>query len=134
MIRKLLFVVAAALLVSVPASAQAYWPYYGYGGFGGGPWGYGYNYGTGYVPAPPYFSVFPPVYYSHQITARPYGASPYAWPAGFSPIVYRDEYYEAAPPAEPLMIENPYVKGAAVPTAVDSLQVKAIANPYVSQR
>ena len=82
MIRNVCLAAVAAILLAVPPSAQAYWPY-----GGGGPWNYGYayNYGVGYVPPPPYFSVFPPVYYSPQITARPYGASPFAWPAGYSP-------------------------------------------------
>jgi hypothetical protein len=135
MIRKLCLAAVAAIVCTAPASAQAQWPYWGYGGFGGGPWGYGYtyNYGVGYIPAPPYYSVFPPVYYSPHITARPYGASPYAWPAGFSPIVVRDRY-EVAPPAAPLLVENPFVKGAALPTSAKSPESAAIANPYFTQR
>ncbi len=43
---------------------------YGYGGFN--------NFGIRpYVPAPPYFSVHPPVYYGARY-ARPYGDSPFA--------------------------------------------------------
>ncbi|MDX1947321.1 MAG: hypothetical protein SFU86_18110 [Pirellulaceae bacterium] len=115
MIRRLSLAAAALLLLVAPASAHAYWPYLG--GYGGGPWSYGYfggypfSSGAGYNSPPPYFSIYPPVYYSHQITARPYGASPYAWPPGFSPITVRPQQEAAAPPA-PLEIINPYVKQA----------------------
>lgn len=109
MIRNLCLAAVAAALLAAPTSAEAFWPY---GGFGG-PWNYGYGYGlnagVGYVPPPPYFSVYPPVYYSHQITARPYGASPFAWQAGMSPITTVPRY-ESAPAPAPLEIVNPYVK------------------------
>lgn len=60
----------------------------GFHGFSshGFPWfGYGNNgpaaYALGNIPAPPYFALHPPVYYSHSI-ARPYGLSPFACPHG----------------------------------------------------
>ena len=129
---------AALLLIAiVPASAQAYWPYSGYGF--GYPWGNGYfngyNYGYDYVPAPPYFSIYPPVYYSSQITARHYGASPFAWPSVSEPITYVSQP-EAAEAPQPLLIENPYVKGAKRADATrDNREVQPvkIENPYVAR-
>jgi hypothetical protein len=142
-VRRLCLAAVAALLFAAPTTTRAGWPYLGYGG--GYPWGYNYtyNYGVGYVPPPPYYAVFPPVYYSPHIQARHYGASPFAWYAGMEPITYVAHY--AAPPAPaPLMIENPYVAGAAAPppapaaAAADraSLDVQPlrIVNPHVAQR
>lgn len=134
MIRNACLTIAALVLLSLPSTASAYWPY---GGWGGGPWGYGYNYnyGVGYLPPPPYYAVFPPVYYSPHITARHYGASPYAWPAGFSPTAYTTRV-SVAKPAEPLMIVNPYVQveGAPAPAAAaqSSNTPLRIDNPHVA--
>jgi hypothetical protein len=128
MIRNVCLAAAFALCLAAPPSASAYWPYFGFGGYYGG---YGYGYGSGYyaptnyVPAPPYYSLFPPVYYSSQITARHYGASPFAWYAGMEPITYAPL---PEPPAEPApeMIENPYVRGAKATSAKAAM----IENPY----
>ncbi len=75
----------------------------------------------------PYFSQFPPVYYS-RFVPRPYGYSPYAYPPGYvtparSPIIQTviDNPYasfasapakvvEPAEPPKPLLIKNPFVK------------------------
>lgn len=54
----------------------------------------------------PYFSKFPPVYYSH-IVPRPYGVSPYAAPPGIVPTEYMVQ-----PLAQPEVIRNPYVDQA----------------------
>src|SRR5262245_47688341 len=117
MIRKLCLAAACALCLAVPSSASAYWPYLGYGGFlGGYGFGWGYSPTMYYVPPPPYYGVYPPVYYSSQITARHYGASPFAWYAGMEPITYVDGY-EGMPDPQPMMIENPYVKGAKATSA-----------------
>ncbi|HEX5106527.1 MAG TPA: hypothetical protein VFV87_22060 [Pirellulaceae bacterium] len=137
MIRSVCLSLAAVALLSIPAQADAYWGYYGWGG---GPWSYGYNYnfGTGYLPPPPYYSIFPPVYYSPHVTMRHYGASPYAWPAGFSPTAYAVRDYVARP-AEPLMVVNPYVRveNATAPAVAKSEEVEAtpplaIDNPHVA--
>jgi hypothetical protein len=106
MIRNLCLAAACALCLAAPSSANAYWPYlgyYGYGGLGNG-WGYPNMY---YVPPPPYYGVYPPVYYSSHIQARHYGASPYAWYAGMEPITYVPE-----PAAVQMMVTNPYMKGS----------------------
>src|SRR2546423_14570847 len=111
MIRKLCFLSIALLTLSAPSTASAYWPYGGYWGWGTSGYGLGFNNATNYVPAPPYYAIYPPVYYSQQITARHYGASPFAWPAGFSPITYVPQGELTSP--EPDIIENPFVTARA---------------------
>lgn len=54
---------------------------------------------------PPYFAEFPPVYYN-GIVRRPYGISPYAAPAGVTPV----ELSHAAKGVEPVVVSNPYFK------------------------
>lgn len=112
----------------------------GIGGFGGG-YGYAPIYGNGwwpytqgYMPLPPYFSVHPPVYYSHPVP-RPYGMSPY-------PYTPRQEPAYVIEP-QPQEIVNPYVtglersgEGAAEP-AIDTDRAasygRMVINPYVEQ-
>jgi hypothetical protein len=129
MIRKILLASALALLALAPSSASAYWPFLGYGGYGGYGYGWGFNQATNYVPAPPYYAIYPPVYYSSQITARHYGSSPFAWGPGMSPITYAAQ---PAPPAapEPLMIENPFAPSNKGTTKQVSTIVE---NPYVTK-
>src|SRR5688500_14252264 len=80
MIRRLVVcgILSIVAIGAVTASASAQ-------GGGCGPWG-GMPYGNwGYpsnainVPTPPYFSLHPPVYYSHAVP-RTYGYSPFAYP------------------------------------------------------
>src|SRR5687768_5337253 len=85
MIRTLFVAAALALAVAVPSTSSAFWPYAPYGAYN---YGWGWNHATDYVPAPPYYAVHPPVYYSPYITARHYGASPHAWLPGMQPITY----------------------------------------------
>ena len=127
--RKLLCLAAvAACLLAAPSTAKAYWPYLGYPGN----YGYTYSHGSAYIPAPPYFALYPPVYYSPYIQARHYGASPFAWYPGMEPIVYVD-VYPMGMPRGPVMIENPYIAGAA-PADQASTQTtpKVIENPFVA--
>lgn len=104
---------------------------YGYGYF---PWfGYGNNgpaaYSLGNIPAPPYFALHPPVYYSHVITPRSYGRSPFACscnchPGGFAAarvVVNPHLQVKAVAPAAPKSTEKP-VTVAVVPAV--------IANPF----
>lgn len=149
MIRSASFAALVALLLSVPSQASAYWPFYGlgYGYANGYPYAganyLDYFYGTTQVVAPPYFSIYPPVYYSHQITARHYGASPYAWLPGMSPITY-------LPPSGPMIMKNPHARdmkpadpnavaaSEAAPAVIENPFVKdsqpaGMANPYVAQ-
>jgi len=123
MFRSACLAAVAAALLSLPAPANAYWGLYGYGY----PWAYGngYTVSTQFVPAPPYFAIHPPVYYSPHITARHYGASPYAWLPGMWPITY-------LPPRGPAILKNPHVKGAAEdPKAVAAGQPLVIENPFL---
>lgn len=111
----------AVLLVGTSSSAQAQW---GFGGGGYGFGGFGLVNGAYTLDPPPYFSLFPPVYYSH-VTPRPYGFSPYAYP-GFvgtperigmpsTPFVPRARRPAAKQPTssqtaiQPVIIKNPYV-------------------------
>jgi hypothetical protein len=54
---------------------------------------------------PPYFAEFPPVYYN-GIVRRPYGISPYAAPAGVTPV----EMQVAKKGVEPMVVSNPFFK------------------------
>jgi len=117
---------ALALLLGMTSAASAQW---GFGGYGGG-YGYGYGFGEAYsMNPPPYFAMFPPVYYS-GITPRPYGFSPFAYPPGVMtpqpsvvstggyrryarrPVASRASTASAPRPA-PVIIENPFVLPAA---------------------
>jgi hypothetical protein len=128
MIRTALSALAVALaLAAVPATAEAGWPTCGYRDHFYGLWGNPYVYSQGAAYIPPYYAIHPPVYYSPHITARPYGASPYAWGPMYTPNV-RIAAAPAAPP-EPQMIENPYIKAAAPAPAAASAP-RMIDNPY----
>lgn len=142
MIRTACLAAVCALLLAAPSNAEAYWGCYGWGY--GAPWGYGYNnintYGYSYIPPPPYYAVHPPVYYSPHITARHYGASPYAWYPGMSPITYAPAPAAMMAASGPAIIENPHKPGARpagtpraeAPPAKSPLQPVKIENPYVA--
>jgi hypothetical protein len=138
MIRKLCLISTVALLLTASSSANAFWPYAGYGGgFGGYGYGWGFGAPTDYVSAPPYYAIYPPVYYSSRITARPYGASPFAWQGGMSPITYVPRP-EISMPA-PEMIENPFVASGKAPakqaaTRTAEPQPLTATNPFVASR
>jgi hypothetical protein len=103
----LLGVLLVAFLAAIGNRAQAidgpYFAAYGY---------YGAYDSPGYAtPYPPYFALYPPVYYSHHV-ARPYGYSPFAYPPGImTPESRREPRQEPEPAASraPLRIVNPYV-------------------------
>src|SRR5262245_36048909 len=134
MIRKVCLVAALLACLSLPSTSNAFWPYYGYGGYGG--WGWGFNQATNYVPSPPYYSIYPPVYYAPYITARHYGASPFAWYPGMEPITYVPGG-EGTEMPDPVIIENPFVAGAKAP-AKSAMKIEVqplkISNPYVVSR
>ncbi len=135
MIRKLSILAVIALALSAPSTASAYWPYWGGGwGWGNSGYGLGFNNQLNYVPSPPYYAIYPPVYYSHQITARHYGASPFAWPAGFSPITYVPEGEITGP--NPNIIENPFVTARTKQTSASAEEIKPVEleNPFVASR
>jgi len=105
-----------------------------------GPGGYGlgfFNYDMGMYGGNyriPYYSLFPPVYYSYPV-ARTYGYSPFAYPPGtITP--------EGPPQIAPVTYINPLVKpssGSDAPQAGATLDKSAAAprmytNPFVKQR
>jgi hypothetical protein len=127
--------------------AQAQYPYggdlaawNGWGGYGHG-WGY---LGTrvGFVPQPPYYAIHPPVYYSAQIIRRPYGTSPYAWPATYPPFTTVAIESQESVTADPAFFINPHVAGNAgggqLPpprnNGQSNVQPQLIVNPYVVQK
>lgn len=62
------------------------------------------------LPTPPYFSIYPPVYYGQRF-ARPYGESPYAsWP-----LLQPAPGYHAVPMeghfVRPSVLVNPHIPG-----------------------
>lgn len=130
-----LALMAVNLLVpSLADAAWPLWPWFGYGAWLSPP--------THYVPQPPYYALYPPVYYSALRTARPYGASPFAWypwmpqqglgPAPLPPL----------PPPPPQWIQNPFVtprQAASTPAQpqepdVESIRPAVIQNPYFTAR
>ena len=138
MFRSACLAAVLALASALPSTASAYWPYggFGYGGFGGygGIWNNASFYNGGIYASPlPYYAQFPPVYYSHQITARHYGASPYAWSPGQEPITYVP-MPDMRSVAMPLMIDNPYVgpKPAAAQAGASETVPVAVENPFIA--
>ena len=96
---------------------------------------WGFNQATNYVPSPPYYAIYPPVYCSSQITARRYGASPFAWSPGMAPITYTAQPVLAAAP-QPAVIENPYStsgksESKQAATVEPAIQPLKIDNPFV---
>lgn len=118
-------VLGALLVATSAATASAQ-------GFGINQGGYGlgfFNYNGGYGindPMIPYFSLYPPVYYSYPV-ARPYGWSPFAYPPG--------TMTPEAKPAPTAMYRNPYVQPTNTADAelTASRGAKTYYNPYVAQ-
>src|SRR5215470_17587862 len=103
----------ATLMLTLHGAASAYGPYGGGGGWGG--WGINYPYGLygSRVNDVPYFSMFPPVYYSMPVP-RTYGWSPFAYPPGtMTPEVDTDSPQEMINPYVP---QNKDTKPSAKPT------------------
>ncbi len=120
--RLILVGLVAAAALALPRSANGQYATYGW------PcssccWTYGYA--STYLSDVPYFSLYPPVYYSYRV-ARTFGYSPFAYPPGVMtpgsesprPIVVQSVYAsgEAAEASEtrqggppPLRIDNPFV-------------------------
>jgi len=121
----LVLAVLAGLSVANTAWA-ANGPYYGYAGYGYGPWWCGFPLKTVVNSTLPYYSVFPPVYYSYAV-ARPYGYSPYAYPPGTptpskhvsAPMKVRNVYAVGGKQAEagPKRINNPFVGSSGLSAA-----------------
>ena len=87
------------------------------------------------LPAPPYFSVYPPVYYGKRYE-RPYGESPFAsWP-----LLQSSPDYHAQLKQAPVQFVNPYVpqtpcatssKPLAQATTAETGKMLTIVNPFV---
>jgi hypothetical protein len=75
--------------------------------------------------SPPYFALYPPVYYSHPIP-RPYGFSPYAYPPGtMTPEAIH---------VQPLMVSNRYVPDSvAIAKPTKTTGPLRIRNPFVGK-
>ena len=124
---------ASLILASAGGSVQAYDSNFGFA--------FGYAVGQANqfrnrLPAPPYFSVYPPVYYGKRYE-RPYGESPFAsWPLLQSSADYHAELKQA-----PVQFVNPYVspqtpcascsKPTAQATAAETGKMLTIVNPFV---
>jgi hypothetical protein len=121
--RGLLSLAALTVVLAAAGSAQAQGFYGGYYGFNAGAGPYNLFDNERVVP---YFSLYPPVYYSRPV-ARSYGWSPFAYPPGtMTPEV------QAPAPEE---IQNPHLpqnpqKTSAAPIN-RSAQGPVIENPYV---
>ncbi len=97
-LKVLIPVVAIALAVNQFAIAQVDGYRFGVGlGYAGRDGAYDHNsngrnfFGLPIAPTPrleqpPFFAQYPPVYYSPTIVPRAYGVSPYAAPAGITPV------------------------------------------------
>lgn len=105
------------------------------------PFAFQFGYTLGYqnsfkyrVPAPPYFSVHPPVYYGKRY-ARPYGESPYAsWP-----LLQANPSYMPMPTANfsAMSIANPHCETVIPTTKIGTDETMAnkpsVAPPKVSE-
>jgi hypothetical protein len=129
----LVFVLAcmAWLVLAGSSQAQMQGGGLGFGGYGYGGWWTGIPYGFAQSQDQlPYFSKYPPVYYSRPV-ARPYGYSPFAYPPGFvTPDIQQ----------MPTEVINPYVpQQEAKPTSDrtatgrQSPVPKVVVNPFVDQ-
>lgn len=131
--RALILTVIALTPIGLSESASAQCSY---GGLG---WGWGLGIGQLYqvlADNVPYYSAFPPVYYSYPVP-RTYGYSPFAYlPTEKTPDIVMQ--------SEPVSITNPYFEDAADPGAQDALPAVdrtaartqlpplVIHNPYVA--
>lgn len=138
------FGLAVAFVAGSALSAQAQFPCYG-GGFGG--YG-GYNVYTN-SDRPPFYAMFPPVYYSYPVP-RPYGYSPFAYPPGTmtpevlgdvaattitNPYVVPEKIVPPAPASKPQELPGLKAKESSNRVADgDHLKrIKVVSNPFVTQ-
>ncbi|MCE9544784.1 MAG: hypothetical protein K8T25_04595 [Planctomycetia bacterium] len=125
-------VLALSIVVLAAAAsgreAEAGWPWgCGYGGYGGGyNWGF-QQYALTNNQMPPYFAMYPPVYYRLPFGGRTYGSSPFAYPA--------EQVQYVAP--RPVVVENQYVPAAKAKSTASSngtsrrIAPMIVLNPYV---
>jgi hypothetical protein len=141
---KLILVGLASVVVLVPLGTASGQDWSAGSPYSSNGWGYGWP-ATSYAgEAIPYFSLFPPVYYSYPVP-RTYGYSPFAYPPGFvtpSPQLARAAITQnsyamsggAEPVAQqrrpPLRIDNPFV-GPPSPPGVSMNQKPLSRQPKV---
>ncbi|MGD9720220.1 MAG: hypothetical protein AB7O59_07690 [Pirellulales bacterium] len=110
-----LWVAVAVLLAMSVGASKADAQFISGGGYGLGFFNYGDN--SYMFQRPPYFALYPPVYYSYPV-ARTYGYSPFAYPPGVMTP-------ELRPSAKSATYTNPFVpKGNEASPAAD----KAVSN------
>jgi hypothetical protein len=101
MIRKTILGFALTALVCCSSNVNATEPF---------AFNYGYSIGQAQrfrsnLPTPPYFSIYPPVYYG-DVYKRPYGASPFAsWP-----VLQANSSYQPMPSGGMSVVVNPHYK------------------------
>lgn len=122
--RKVGLLIAAAVVWGMSAGKAEAQVGLGYGG------GYGFGmglYGLMNTEPPPYYALFPPVYYSLPV-ARPYGYSPFAYPPGtMTPEPARVVAKEVLNPFVPRRpVSKPAVRTASAP--------QELINPFVERR
>ena len=135
MVTKLILSIAAVLAVgNFAPSVQAQ-----------GPYGFQFGYAQGYqnsfrnrLPTPPYFAIYPPVYYGKRYE-RPYGDSPYA---AFPQLQSAPDYHPVLKetPLRSTTVMNPQVQYSGPtnePVAVAPPRVGRtveIINPYAMEK
>jgi hypothetical protein len=119
-----LMIVAGAACGIFASDAQAQ--------FGGAPYALGYGFfGNGlysmYNERPPYYALFPPVYYSFPV-GRPYGYSPFAYPPGFMTPEFEQ--------VQAKEVTNPYVprKPVSQPAQRTAAAPQIYLNPFIERR
>lgn len=125
----IMLLLTALCAIATSGSAKADGGWFGYSGYGF-PWfGYGNNgpaaYALGNIPAPPYFALHPPVYYSYPI-AHPYGHSPFACPCHGH---HGNEQLAVRVIANPHVAQKPSDQAAEKKDRV-AVALPRIANPY----
>jgi hypothetical protein len=130
----LCLLMASLVLTGISSAAKAYDPAFGFA--------FGYSLGQAnqfrnQLGAPPYFAIYPPVYYGDRYE-RPYGESPFAsWPLLSSGPDYRPRTANA-----PVYYSNPHARNAgpcveAVPPMTQNDKPNTgsfvtVQNPYVT--
>jgi hypothetical protein len=118
--RKPLYLLCAlALIASSSSLAEAQYPC--------GGWYHGYIHGSIARGLPPYFSLFPPVYYSCPVP-RTYGYSPFAYPPGTPTPEIHVEPAQAKVMINPFVPRNEVTRPATDQTAQGPL---TLINPFV---
>lgn len=128
LIRTVLLSAFLAVACQSPVSSEAAWPCWWPPGFPRCDFGQGSQW-----ERIPYYSIFPPVYYSHVVRV-PYGFSPFGGAFELAVVAAVPEHSATGSAPEPKMIRNPYVgaRQSADPAEGTSRYPKIIRNPHVN--